>query len=49
MSVSMTPASARNTLAGAVLSFRSPEEAIQQSVRQIHHTLLAHSRYTQTS
>ncbi|MGD0776180.1 MAG: SprT-like family protein [Candidatus Solibacter sp.] len=41
----MTPASARNALAGAVLSFQLPEDAIQQRVRQIHHTVLTHSRY----
>jgi hypothetical protein len=41
----MTPASARNALAGAVLSFQAPEDAIQQRVRQIHHTVLTHSRY----
>src|SRR5260370_38611094 len=41
----MTPASARNALADAVLSFQSPEEAIQQAVRQIHRVVLAHSQY----
>ena len=41
----MTPASARAALAGAVLSFQSPAEAIEQRVRQIHHTVLTHSRY----
>jgi hypothetical protein len=41
----MTPGSAGNTLADAVLSFQWPEAAIQQGVRQIHHTVLAHSRY----
>src|ERR1035441_2442218 len=41
----MIPASARDALAGAVLSFHSPEEAIRQRVRQIHHTLLTLSRY----
>jgi hypothetical protein len=41
----MTPASARNALADAVLSFQSPEEAIQQAVRQIHQVVLAHSQY----
>jgi hypothetical protein len=45
----MTPASARITLAGAVLSFDSPEEAIQQRVRQIHHTVLTHSRYIRSA
>jgi hypothetical protein len=45
----MTPASARNALADAVLSFQSPEDAIQQRVRQIHHALLAHSRYIRTA
>src|SRR5260370_13365370 len=45
MSVNMTPASARNALADAVLSFQSPEEAIQQQVRQIHQVVLTHSQY----
>src|ERR1017187_1111003 len=45
MSVNMTPAPARNALAGAVLSFQLAEAAIRQSVRQIHHTVLARSRY----
>ena len=45
MSENMTPAPARNSLVDAVLSFQSPEEAIQQRVRQIHHWLLTHSRY----
>ena len=45
MSVSMTPASASNALADAALSFQCSEAAIQQRVRQIHHTVLARSRY----
>ena len=41
----MTPASARNALADAVLSFHSSAETIQQHVREIHHWVLKHSRY----
>lgn len=41
----MTPASAWNALTDAVLSFQLPEAAIQHRVRQIHHHVLAHSRY----
>ena len=45
MSVNMTPACARSTLADTVLSFHLPEEAIQQRVHKIHQTVLTRSRY----
>ena len=45
----MIPASARNALADAVLSFQSPEEAIQQRVRQIHQGVLANSQYVRAA
>jgi hypothetical protein len=41
----MTPASARNALADAVLSCHLPEDVIQQRVRQIHGAVLTHSNY----
>jgi len=43
--MNMTPASARDALAGAALTFQLPEDAIQRRVQQIHHTVLARSRY----
>jgi len=43
--MNMTPTSARDALADAVLSFQLSGDAIQQRVRQIHHTVLTHSRY----
>jgi len=41
----MTAAPDRTALAGAVLSFQMSEEAIRQSVREIHRTMLMDSRY----
>jgi hypothetical protein len=41
----MTPASARDALADAVLSFQSPDDAIQGRVREIHQRVLQHSQY----
>ncbi len=45
----MTPASARDALADAVLSFQIPDDAIQRSVREIHQWLLRHSQYIRTA
>jgi hypothetical protein len=41
----MTAPSTSGPLADAVLSFRSPVEAIQERTLQIHQNVLAHSRY----
>lgn len=45
----MTAASARSTLADAVLSFQLPEEAIQGRQGQIHQAVLARSRFIRSA
>src|SRR5437016_717154 len=45
----MTPASARDALADAVLSFQSPDDAIRRRVTEIHQRVLQHSQYIRTA